>query len=132
MENNTVITFFIGINVPSSKNSLIVTGTSTFYNELVTYWKDSTEIQFAAMRMDFLEATVLLPRPLHIEFTFIRKGRHRFDYINPQQTIQDSMVDYDWIEDDNSKILKPYFGDDIYDKDHHGVLIRVLKNKPTI
>lgn len=132
MENNTVATFFIGINVPSSKNSIIVTEKSTFYNDLVAGWKKNTEIQWAMQRLDFLEVTVLLPRPLYIEFTYIRKSKRIFDYINPQQTIQDEMKAYGWIEDDNCKILKPYFGDEIHDKHYHGVLIRVLKNKPTI
>jgi Holliday junction resolvase RusA-like endonuclease len=132
MENNTVAIFFIGINVPSSKNSLMVTNTSTFYNELVTNYKKYTEIQWAGQRLEFLEATVLLPRPLHIEFTFIRKTRRIFDYVNPQQAVQDEMKHYGWIEDDNCNILKPYFGDYIYDKEFHGVLIRVLKSKPII
>jgi hypothetical protein len=132
MENNTVATFFIGLNVPSSKNSLIVTEKSTFYNDVVSKWKRYTEIQWFMQRLDFLEATVMLPRPLHIEFTFIRDTKRIFDYVNPLQTIQDEMKGYGWIEDDNCKVLKPYFGDYIHDKEYHGVLIRVLKTKPII
>lgn len=69
--------------------------------------------------------------PLRIGFHFVRKTKHKFDQINPLQTIQDEMVRYGWIEDDNITILIPepllvdgtYF---TYDPDTPGVYIKVL------
>ena len=64
--------------------------------------------------------------PLHIDFYFIRNSRRKFDYINPAQTVQDLMVKWGWIEDDNCDIIIPHFSGHHVDKDNPGVLIKVL------
>lgn len=74
---------------------------------------------------EFREITENLPKPLKISFTFIRGTKHKFDYINPLQTVQDIMVKYNWIEDDNADIIIPEFKPYIYDKKKSGVLIEL-------
>jgi hypothetical protein len=64
--------------------------------------------------------------PYQVKFTFIRSSRRRFDYINPCQTVQDLMVKYNYIEDDNCDCILPSFGEYGYDKDNPGVIIEVL------
>ena len=64
--------------------------------------------------------------PYNIEFTFIRNSRRKFDYINPCQTVQDLMVKYDYIEDDNCDCIIPSFGEYQYNKENSGVIIKVL------
>ena len=64
--------------------------------------------------------------PYRVSFHFIRGSRHRFDYINPCQTVQDLMVKYDWIEDDNCEFMIPSFEPYTYDKENAGVIIKVL------
>ena len=61
-----------------------------------------------------------------IEMEFIRGSRHKFDYINPAQTIQDEMVHHGWLEDDNCTIMIPFFREYSYDKENPGVYIRIL------
>jgi len=67
-------------------------------------------------------------KPYKISFKFIRKSRHKFDYINPAQTIQDEMVKYGWISDDNADEMIPIFLEYEYNKDNPGVYINVLKS----
>ena len=59
---------------------------------------------------------------------FLRSSKRKFDYINPAQTVQDLMVKYDWIEDDNCDIIVPHFSGYRVDKENPGVIIKVLKN----
>ena len=64
--------------------------------------------------------------PVVVSFKFIRGSRHKFDYINPAQTVQDLMVKNGWIEDDNANFLIPVFEKYSYDKKNPGVKIRLL------
>ena len=64
--------------------------------------------------------------PLDISFKFIRNSRRKFDYINPAQTVQDLMVKYDYIQDDNCVCIVPHFDRYEYDKEKPGVIIKVL------
>jgi len=126
---------YIPGNVPSSKNSKrIVTsksGTSLLIGskQLMNYKKHSG-IFWKMYKGSFREKLLNMNKniPLFVEFTFIRKSKHKFDYINPAQTVQDLMTEYEWIEDDNSDIIVPYFGRYIYDPMMSGVFIRVFSN----
>ena len=64
--------------------------------------------------------------PYRISFKFHRSSRRKFDYINPAQTIQDLMVKYGWIEDDNCLFMIPSFEEYEYNKENPGVTIKVL------
>jgi hypothetical protein len=64
--------------------------------------------------------------PVSIQFTFIRGSKHKFDYINPAQTVQDDMVTFGWIEDDNADCILPVFVEYKYDKVNPGVIIEIL------
>lgn len=77
----------------------------------------------------FLKLIKGLNKPLHISFYFIRSSRRKFDYINPAQTVQDLMVKYGWIEDDDIHNLVPHFHGYEVDKEKAGVIIKVLKNE---
>ena len=67
-------------------------------------------------------------KPYRISFKFVRKSKHKFDYINPAQTIQDQMVKYGWIDDDNADEMLPIFVKFEYSKEEPGVYIYVLKS----
>ena len=64
--------------------------------------------------------------PYDISFKFIRGSRRKFDYVNPCQTVQDLMVKYDYIQDDNCTCVIPSFGEYEYNKEESGVIIKVL------
>ena len=65
-------------------------------------------------------------KPYDIEFTFYRKTKRKFDYINAAQIVQDLMVKYGWLDDDNCTEMKPYFGNYVHQKKNPGVLIKIL------
>lgn len=64
--------------------------------------------------------------PIRLSLTFIRGSKHKFDYVNPTQTILDLMVKYNWIEDDNADVVVPVFEKYKYDKEQPGVIIKIL------
>ena len=119
---------FIPFNVSSSKNSKQWTGkylinskaTRSYIQKSKKYYQEKTE--------EFLDMTKDLDKPLHISFYFIRNSRRKFDYINPAQTVQDLMVKYGWIEDDDIHNLVPHFHGYEVDKENAGVIIKVLNN----
>src|SRR5687767_15927252 len=123
--NNEVATFWISGNTPSSKNGRVWTGNNFLPSAYTRVWIRRTKPEWEAQKDKFIEAVKNLGKPYYIEFTFIRKSRHRFDYINIAQVVHDMMTEYGWLNDDNADEMKPYFGDYKYDKDNPGVVIRV-------
>ena len=117
--------WFIPHNVPSSKNSKQWTGKILISSKATQKYKKATAEYYKLYGKEFREITENLPRPLRIKFTFIRGNKHKFDYINPLQTVQDIMVDHNWIEDDNSDIILPVFEPYVYDKSRTGVIIEI-------
>jgi hypothetical protein len=117
---------FIPGNTPSSKNGRQWTGkysvgspsTQKFYKESKTYWEDNKDA--------FLKMLKGKTMPYKIEMTFVRGSKRKFDYINPAQTIQDQMVKYKWLSDDNMEVMIPVFAPYQYDKDKPGCYIKVL------
>jgi hypothetical protein len=117
---------FIPGNTPSSKNGRQWTGkysvgsksTQKFYRESKEHWE--------AHRLTFLKLLKGKEAPYKIEMTFVRGSHRKFDYINPAQTIQDQMVKYKWLSDDNMECMIPSFQPFQYDKEKPGCYIRVL------
>ncbi len=123
-------------NVPSLKNSKrIITipvekGSSKRRPMLVpskTHEKycKQTFIHWICNKQRFRRAVLGLGKPLRIDFLFVRGSRHRFDYTNALDTIQDLMVEHGWIPDDNADELLPGLKPYRYDKAKPGVLISV-------
>tara|TARA_Y100000592_G_scaffold75792_1_gene118503 strand:- start:217 stop:501 length:285 start_codon:yes stop_codon:yes gene_type:complete len=79
-------------------------------------------------RKGFRKQLAKLELPVKISFKFIRGSRHKFDYINPAQTVQDDMVKHHWIDDDNCENILPVFEPYEYDKENPGVEIKLIKN----
>jgi hypothetical protein len=123
---------FIPGNVPSSKNGRRWTGryfivskqTQRYYKNSKKYWVEyKKEFKKLLKGKDSQNKA-----PYRITFKFVRKSRHKFDYINPAQTVQDQMVKYGWITDDNAEEMIPIFLEFEYNKDNPGVYINVLKS----
>jgi Holliday junction resolvase RusA-like endonuclease len=122
---------FIPYNTPSSKNGRVWTGKNLIASKAVQNWRKNTRNFWKEYKDSFLKAIEIhnLKYPYHIEFKFVRGSKHKFDYVNPLQTVLDEMVTLGWIEDDNADVIKPSFGDYEYNKINPGVYITVLKNK---
>jgi hypothetical protein len=120
--------WFIPGNVPSSKNGKRWTGKYLISSKTVMkYRKDTTKV-YKKLAASFKKELVKYDLPVIISFKFIRGTRHKFDYINPAQTVQDDMVKHGWIEDDNMTYLIPHFEPYEYNKENPGVEIKILKN----
>lgn len=126
---NEIYRVFIPYNTPSSKNGRIWTGSVLIASKTVQKWRKLTKPYWTHYKDSFLKAieTHGLKEPYNIEFTFVRGSKHKFDYINPLQTVMDEMSAYGWISDDNADVVKPSFGQYQYNKVDPGVYITILK-----
>jgi hypothetical protein len=125
------------MNVPSSKNSKQLvhvkrkddpskTRPLFIDSKTVQKYKKNTEMFYASRGTEFKRLVEGLPKPYHVTFKFIRDSKRKFDYINPAQTVQDLMVKYGWIDDDNCDEIVPYFLPYETDKLRAGVEIGVI------
>tara|TARA_R100000353_G_C6488640_1_gene191158 strand:- start:565 stop:996 length:432 start_codon:yes stop_codon:yes gene_type:complete len=119
--------WFIPGNVPSSKNGKRWTGKYLISSKTVMKYRKDTAPTYKKLAASFKKQFDKYELPVIVCFKFIRGTRHKFDYINPAQTVQDDMVKYGWIEDDNMKFIIPRFEKYEYDKDNPGVEIKILK-----
>lgn len=112
-------------NVPSSKNSRRWTGKYFIASKTVMKYRKDTSKVYKKHAASFAKELDKYQLPVYVHFTFIRGTRHKFDYINPCQTVQDDMVKNGWIEDDNCQFIIPCFEEYIYDKENPGVIIEL-------
>ena len=117
---------FITGNVPSSKNSKQFTGKRLINSPTVQKYKKNFEFQWEIYSYLFKGENKF---PLNISFKFFRDSARAFDYPNAVQLPLDLMKYHGWIEDDNAKIVKPFFEDFEVDKKNPGVLIKLLEEK---
>lgn len=132
--------FFIPGNVPSSKNSRNAVTikkkdgtekTMVIASKTVQKYRANTAPYYSLNKGHFKKAIKDKSKPFYIGFFFIRGSRHKWDLINPEQTVQDEMVKHEWLEDDNVDFLCPvpvFINGEfwMYDKSHPGVLIVVF------
>lgn len=120
-----MIEFFIPGNVPSSKNAKQWTGKFLVSSASTKKYERSAMKLYKLLAPQFRKAIEGLPKPLVVEFEFVRDSRRKFDYINPAQTVQDFMVKSGWIDDDSADEIVPTFAPYSYSKSSSGVFIRV-------
>ena len=120
--------FFILGNVPSSKNGKRWTGKYLIHSKTTMRYIKETKDDYLRLRKEFTTELKKYEPPYIISFKFIRNSKRKFDYVNPLQTVQDLMVKYGWIEDDDIHNLIPHFTGYVVDKEKAGVIIKVLKN----
>jgi len=119
--------WFIPGNVPSSKNGRRWTGKYFISSKTVMKYRKDTASYYKKYASEFQKELKGHKLPVKIAFTFIRGTRHKFDYINPAQTVQDDMVKNGWIEDDNMSFIIPVFNEYQYNKEVPGVIIEIMK-----
>jgi hypothetical protein len=123
--------FFIPGSVPSSKNGRRWTGKYFIASKTVVNYRKIAKPYYLQYANAFKIELAKHKFPVEIGLTFIRGTKHKFDYINPAQTVQDDMVTYGWIEDDNVDFIKPVFFDYQYNKNNPGVIIEINPNGKT-
>lgn len=119
--------WFIPHSVPSSKNGRRWTGKYFIASKTVVNYRKNTKPYYQKYMQEFKDELSKYKLPVAISFTFIRGTRHKFDYINPAQTVQDDMVTHGWLEDDNAEYILPVFVQYEYNKEQPGVYIEILK-----
>ena len=126
LENNNMGNkkWWIPGNVPSSKNGRRWTGKYFIASKAVMNYRKATKDIYAKYTEEFKEELKNHKLPVKISFEFVRGSRHKFDYLNPAQTV----VKYGWIEDDNAEFIIPAFEQYTYDKEKPGVWIQILKD----
>lgn len=122
--------FYIGPHVPSSKNSRVKTSRGIFPSKATSKWRKESRYWWDAQRDQFLLQS---SEPLIMGAHFIRKTKHKYDWVNPLQTIQDEMVAQGWITDDNvSKLIPIPFrinGEfSTVDPENSGVILKIMNN----
>lgn len=146
--NNKLI--FIKGNVPSLKNSKVKTSKGIFPSKTVTKYLRSLNIQSYSLKNKYIKEYKDPNRPnlfkeyfknwikpnnqVLLGFHFVRGSKHKFDFGNACQIIQDLMVAHDFIEDDNMNWLIPFplankmdwFS---YNKENPGVWVKLLKER---
>ena len=127
-----MVEIFIPGNVPSSKNSKVWTGKHLIWSKTATKYVKDTEKYWKESAIIFVSESLTLATPLKVSFKFIRGSKHKFDYVNPLQTVLDLMVRYEWISDDNADIILPVFEPYKYSKDNPGVVIKILQYENTL
>ena len=93
---------------------------------LTTKYKKMTEMQWISFREQFHRRLTGQDKPYKISFKFIRDSNRKFDYINAAQLVQDLMVHYGWVNDDNADELLPAFEPYEVDKKNAGVVITIV------
>lgn len=125
---------FIPFTVPSSKNGGGISRSgNAFPSKQTTRYRRLTKdnwIEGKKMFESFISGKKV---PYLIGFHFVRGRDDIYDWVGPLETVQDEMVKYDWINDDNVYIMLPFpFKIDgkytSYDKENPGVYIKILDN----
>tara|TARA_R100000458_G_scaffold19814_1_gene17522 strand:+ start:660 stop:1025 length:366 start_codon:yes stop_codon:yes gene_type:complete len=117
---------FIAGNVPSSKNGKRWTGKYLIHSKTVMNYIKNTKEDWLKNKEKFEQLIQNKELPYKVSFKFIRNSRRKFDYINPCQTVQDLMVKYEYIQDDNCENVIPFFEEYEYNKENSGVIIKIL------
>ena len=117
---------FIPGNVPSSKNGKRWTGKYLIHSKTVMNYIKESKNDYINNKELFIDMCKDKEKPYTVSFTFYRGSRRKFDYINPAQTVQDLMVKYGYIEDDNCEYIIPCFEPYEYNKENTGVEIKII------
>lgn len=122
---------FIGRNVPSKKNSKIITKNKRIISSKLT--REYEQWIAPMMHRNFNQWQEIIKNeqfPLYVGFYFYRDSRRKWDFVNIIQTIADVMQDYLYIPDDDTKHIIPiYLGEELTKKEKSGFKMKLLDSK---
>jgi len=133
---------FIPGHVPSLKNSKRILQRNGKDGRKIPFiassaavmkYKKETKKDYDRYRNVFHSLLRDLHPPYYVEFYFIRKTRHKFDFNNANHMVTDMMVEHGWLLDDDIDTILPLppLNQPIYEhsKTNPGVWITVKKYK---
>lgn len=117
----------IGQNVPSKKNSKIVTKSKrVISSKLVQYYERWATPLLKQQLYIWQQMVQNKPLPLKVSFYFYRDSKRKWDFANIVQVIADLMQKEGYLVDDDTKNFIPlYAGEEVTDKKQSGVIIRM-------
>lgn len=117
----------IGQNVPSKKNSKIITKSKrVISSKLVQYYERWATPLLKQQLPTWQEMIQNKPLPLKVSFYFYRDSKRKWDFVNIVQVIADLMQKEGYLIDDDTKNFIPlYKGEEVTTKKEAGVIITI-------
>lgn len=117
----------IGQNVPSKKNSKIVTKSKkVISSKLVQYYERWATPRLKEQLPTWQKMIQNKPLPLKVSFYFYRDSKRKWDFVNIVQVIADLMQKEGYLIDDDTKNFIPlYIGEEVTTKKEAGVIITI-------
>ena len=117
----------IGQNVPSKKNSKIITKSKrVISSKLVQYYERWATPRLMEQLPIWQKMIQNKPFPLKVSFYFYRDSKRKWDFVNIIQIIADLMQKEGYLIDDDTKNFIPlYAGEEVTNKKESGVIITI-------
>lgn len=117
----------IGQNVPSKKNSKIITKSKrVISSKLVQYYERWATPRLKEQLPTWQEMIQNKPLPLKVSFYFYRDSKRKWDFVNIVQVIADLMQKEGYLIDDDTKNFIPlYAGEEVVSKKEAGVIMTI-------
>lgn len=117
----------IGLNVPSKKNSKIITKNKrVISSKLVQYYERWCSPILKQQLPTWQKMIQNKSLPLKVSFYFYRDSKRKWDFVNIVQVLADLMQKEEYIEDDDTKNFIPlYAGEQVVLKKEAGVIITI-------
>lgn len=129
--------FFIKHNVASSKNGKMWTGSRFIASKSTREWRENSRQCWEDNKDKFKEQLVGLKKPYIVGYHFVRNSKRRYDWANPVNSMQDEMVKYSYLDDDNVTEMFPIplsiDGEfTSYDRNNAGVYMKIFTDPEEI
>lgn len=117
----------IGLNVPSKKNSKIITKNKrVISSKLVQYYERWATPRLNEQLPIWQKMIQNKPLPLKVSFYFYRDSKRKWDFVNIVQVLADLMQQEGYLIDDDTKNFIPlYKGEEVVSKKEAGVIITI-------
>lgn len=117
----------IGLNVPSKKNSKIITKSKrVISSKLVQYYERWATPRLKEQLPTWQQMIQNKPLPLKVSFYFYRDSKRKWDFVNIVQVIADLMQKEGYLLDDDTKNFIPlHTGEQVVPKKEAGVIITI-------
>lgn len=117
----------IGLNVPSKKNSKIITKSKRVISSKLVQYYERWATPLLKQQLPIWQQMIQnKPLPLKVSFYFYRDSKRKWDFVNIIQIIADLMQKEGYLIDDDTKNFIPlYKGEEVTNKKESGVIITI-------
>lgn len=117
----------IGQNVPSKKNSKIITKSKRVISSKLVQYYERWATPLLKQQLPIWQQMIQnKPLPLKVSFYFYRDSKRKWDFVNIIQIIADLMQKEGYLIDDDTKNFIPlYKGEEVTNKKEAGVIMTI-------